>query len=228
MEFSLRQEPKESTPKKRLNGWQRIKEALFIVGLMVALFTYVALLTYNSADPSWSQTAWDGPVKNAAGAMGAWLADTLFFMFGALAYLLPLALVLGTWVFLRHRDASEPLNYTILGTRILGLVVLFLTSCSLADLNFDDFWYFSSGGVVGDVVTGMVLPLFNVLGTTLVMMFLWAAGFTLFTGISCLLSLTRWESGYWKALTGFWRKPGVKNPKFILLSTVVETMKTLR
>ncbi|WP_434359726.1 DNA translocase FtsK 4TM domain-containing protein [Parasalinivibrio latis] len=186
MEFSLRQEPKESTPKKRLNGWQRIKEALFIVGLMVALFTYVALLTYNSADPSWSQTAWDGPVKNSAGALGAWLADTLFFMFGALAYLLPAALVLGAWVFLRHRDASEPLNYTILGTRILGLVVLFLTSCSLADLNFDDFWYFSSGGVVGDVVTSMVLPLFNVLGTTLVMMFLWAAGFTLFTGISWL------------------------------------------
>ncbi|MGF1866267.1 DNA translocase FtsK 4TM domain-containing protein [Enterovibrio norvegicus] len=186
MEFSLRQEHKQTETPRRLNGRQRLKETALILALLSAVFILVSLLSYDSADPSWSQTAWDGPVQNAAGTFGAWVADTFFFSLGTLAYPLPLLLVLGGWVFFRRRGESEPLNYTILATRILGVVLLFLTSCGLADLNFDDFWYFSSGGVVGDVLSGIALPLFNILGTTLVFLFLWAAGFTLFTGISWL------------------------------------------
>ncbi|MGL5336584.1 MAG: DNA translocase FtsK 4TM domain-containing protein, partial [Enterovibrio sp.] len=53
-------------------------------------------------------------------------------------------------------------------------------------LNFDDFGYFASGGVVGDVVVTVGLPMLNDLGTTLVLLFFWAAGFTLLTGISWL------------------------------------------
>lgn len=186
MEFSLRREPKTAQPKARLDGGQRLKECGFILVLAAAVFTMVALLSFNPADPSWSQTAWHGDVHNAAGAMGAWIADSFFFSFGILAYPLPPAAILGGWVFLRRRGDNEPINYTIIGARLLGLLVLFLTSCSLADLNFDDFWHFSSGGVMGDVTNSLALPLFNVLGTTLVMLFGWAAGFTLFTGISWL------------------------------------------
>ncbi|MDF4386717.1 DNA translocase FtsK 4TM domain-containing protein, partial [Vibrio parahaemolyticus] len=61
----------------------------------------------------------------------------------------------------------------------------------LADINFDDIWYFSSGGVVGDVLSSLALPTLNVLGTTLVLLFLWGAGFTLFTGISWL-NIVEW------------------------------------
>ncbi|QIR07318.1 DNA translocase FtsK [Salinivibrio costicola] len=186
MEFSLRREPKSAQPKVRLDGAQRLKECGFILVLAAAVFVMVALLSFNPADPSWSQTAWHGDVHNAAGSLGAWVADSLFFSFGILAYPLPPAAMLGGWVFLRRRGDDEPLNYTILAARILGLFVLFLTSCSLADLNFDDFWHFSSGGVMGDVTNSLALPLLNVLGTTLVMLFCWAAGFTLFTGISWL------------------------------------------
>ncbi|EOD79218.1 Cell division protein FtsK [Grimontia indica] len=186
MEFFLRQEQKQTDTSRRLNGKQRLKESALIIALLSAVFILVSLLSYDSSDPSWSQTAWDGPVQNAAGNAGAWVADTLFFTLGTLAYPLPFLLLLGGWVFFRRRGESEPLNYTILATRILGVVLLLLTSCGLADLNFDDFWFFSSGGVVGDVLTELSMPLFNLLGTTLVFMFVWAAGFTLFTGISWL------------------------------------------
>ncbi|PSW03666.1 DNA translocase FtsK [Photobacterium lipolyticum] len=173
-------------PKARLSGGQRILESFLIIGILAAIFIMVALVSFDPADPSWSQTAWEGPVQNKAGAMGALVADTFFFAFGSLAYPLPAAIVLAAWVLFSRRKEPKSIDYTIYGTRLLGLLLLFLTSCGLADLNFDDIWYFSSGGVIGDVVSNMTLPLLNILGTTLVMMFVWAVGFTLFTGISWL------------------------------------------
>ncbi len=172
--------------RQRLTGGQRLLECLFIVGLMVAIFVSIALLSFHPADPSWSQTAWQGDINNAGGAIGALIADTLFFTFGLLAYPMPFVLVLVAWVLFRRRTAAEHPNYMILSTRLLGMLLLFVTSCGLADLNFDDIWYFSSGGVIGDVTTNLILPYFNLLGSTLILMFLWAAGFTLFTGISWL------------------------------------------
>ncbi|MCM0147431.1 DNA translocase FtsK 4TM domain-containing protein [Photobacterium galatheae] len=170
----------------RLSGGQRLLESFLIIGILAAVYLMVALVSFDPADPSWSQTAWQGPVQNKAGAFGALVADTFFFTFGSLAYPLPFVILGATWVAFRRRGEWEAPDYMIYGTRLLGLLTLFLTSCGLADLNFDDIWYFSSGGVIGDVVANLTLPLFNLLGTTLVLMFLWAVGFTLLTGISWL------------------------------------------
>jgi DNA segregation ATPase FtsK/SpoIIIE, S-DNA-T family len=177
---------KSKQPKLRLSGGQRILESFLIIGILAAIFIMVALVSFDPADPSWSQTAWEGQVQNKAGALGAFVADTFFFTLGSLAYPLPAAIILAAWVLFRHRSEPASIDYMIYGTRLLGMLLLFLTSCGLADLNFDDIWYFSSGGVIGDVVSNMTLPLLNILGTTLVLMFFWAVGFTLFTGISWL------------------------------------------
>ncbi len=174
----------EKLSQMRLSGTQRIIEGFLIISILAAIYLMVALVTFNPADPSWSQTAWDGVVQNKAGALGALVADTFFFSFGSLAYVFPaLIVLLGTYLF-RRRSKSLSHDYMVYGTRILGLLLLLLTSCGLADLNFDDIWYFSSGGVVGDVVSNISMPLLNVLGTTLVLMAIWAIGFTLFTGVS--------------------------------------------
>ncbi|AUI86302.1 cell division protein FtsK [Vibrio azureus] len=176
----------EEPQSRRLDGFQRLKECCLIVGVLSSVLLAVALFTFSPADPSWSQTAWGGQIDNAGGLFGAWLADTLFFVFGSLAYLLPFLFTAGAWVLFRKRSADESIDLMLWGTRLLGLATLILTSSGLADLNFDDIWYFSSGGVVGDVLTSLALPTLNVLGTTLVLLFLWGAGFTLFTGISWL------------------------------------------
>lgn len=180
----------EGTASPRLNGVQRLKESVLILAVLLSVFFSVALLTFNPADPSWSQTAWGGELHNAGGYIGAWIADTLFFIFGSLAYPLPLVITLITWGGLRTRD-DEPFDFMLWGTRLLGFVVILLTSCGLADINFDDLWYFSSGGVVGDVLSSLALPTFNVLGSTLIFLFLWGAGFTLLTGISWL-TIVEW------------------------------------
>lgn len=176
----------EESPSSRLNGFQRLKECCLILGVLSSVFLAIALLTFSPADPSWSQTSWGGDISNAGGQFGAWVADTLFFTFGLLAYPLPILLVAAAWVFCRKREEDEPIDLMLWGTRLLGLVVLILTSCGLADINFDDIWYFSSGGVLGDVLTSLALPTLNLLGTTLVLLFAWGAGFTLLTGISWL------------------------------------------
>ena len=168
----------------RLSGGQRIIEGFLIISILVAIYMMVALVTFNPADPSWSQTAWEGVVQNKAGSFGALVADTLFFIFGSLAYVIPIILVLLGWFVFQRRTKMLSLDYMVYGTRWLGLILLILSSCGLADLNFDDIWYFSSGGVIGDVVANISLPLLNVLGATLLLMFAWAIGFTLFTGVS--------------------------------------------
>lgn len=177
---------KESKSKPRLNGSQRLKECGLILGLLIAILMMVALFSFNPADPSWSQTAWGGTVHNAGGYIGSWLADTLFFTFGVFAYPLPFIILGASWAFFRSRDEGEGIDFLLWGTRLLGLTIMLLTSCGLADINFDDIWYFSSGGVVGDVLTSVATPALNILGSTLVFMFLWGAGFTLLTGISWL------------------------------------------
>lgn len=176
----------EEPQSSRLNGSQRLKECGLIIAVLASALLSVALLTFNPADPSWSQTSWGSDIQNAGGVIGAWVADTLFFIFGSLAYLIPPIMMVIAWVFLRKRDADDPLDFVLWGTRLLGLTVLILTSCGLADINFDDIWYFSSGGVIGDVLTSLALPTLNLLGSTLVLLFLWGAGFTLLTGISWL------------------------------------------
>lgn len=168
----------------RLSGGQRIIEGFLIISILVAIYMMVALVTFNPADPSWSQTAWEGVVQNKAGSFGALVADTLFFIFGSLAYIIPIILVSLGWFIYHRRSKILSLDYMVYGTRWLGLMLLILSSCGLADLNFDDIWYFSSGGVIGDVVANIALPLLNVLGATLLLMFSWAIGFTLFTGVS--------------------------------------------
>ncbi len=163
----------EEPQSSRLNGFQRLKECGLILGVLSSVLLATALITFSPADPSWSQTAWGGGISNAGGILGAWIADTLFFAFGLLAYPLPLLLTIAAWVFFRKRDEDEHIDLMLWGTRLLGLVILILTSCGLADINFDDIWYFSSGGVIGDVLTNLALPVLNLLGTTLVLLFLW-------------------------------------------------------
>ncbi|CAH0533117.1 hypothetical protein VST7929_00970 [Vibrio stylophorae] len=179
----------------RLTGLQRIYESVLILGWLAAIYVMIALLSFDPADPSWSQTGWHGPVHNLMGATGAFFADSFFFIFGSLAYPMPFLIALALWIAFKRRDPSERIDFVVLGTKVIGVVLLVLTSCGLADLNFDDFSHFSSGGVVGDVLSSLMLPLFNQLGTVLVLLFCWAAGFTLFSGISWLTLVDRVGSG---------------------------------
>ncbi|APQ79859.1 Cell division protein FtsK [Salmonella enterica subsp. enterica serovar Typhimurium] len=143
-----------------------------------------ALLSFNPSDPSWSQTAWHEPIHNLGGAPGAWLADTLFFIFGVMAYTIPVIIVGGCWFAWRHQSTDDYIDYFAVSLRLIGVLALILTSCGLAAINADDIWYFASGGVIGSLLSTTLQPLLHSSGGTIMLLCIWAAGLTLFTGWS--------------------------------------------
>ncbi|WP_288770048.1 DNA translocase FtsK [uncultured Escherichia sp.] len=176
-------EDKEVTLTK-LSSARRLLEALLILIVLFAVWLMAALLSFNPSDPSWSQTAWHEPIHNLGGMPGAWLADTLFFILGVMAYTIPVIIVGGCWFAWRHQSSDEYIDYFAVSLRIIGVLALILTSCGLAAINADDIWYFASGGVIGSLLSTTLQPLLHSSGGTIALLCVWAAGLTLFTGWS--------------------------------------------
>ncbi len=176
-------EDKEVTLTKLSSG-RRLLEALLILIVLFAVWLMAPLLSFNPSDPSWSQTAWHEPIHNLGGMPGAWLADTLFFIFGVMAYTIPVIIVGGCWFAWRHQSSDEYIDYFAVSLRIIGVLALILTSCGLAAINADDIWYFASGGVIGSLLSTTLQPLLHSSGGTIALLCVWAAGLTLFTGWS--------------------------------------------
>ncbi|WP_127348029.1 DNA translocase FtsK 4TM domain-containing protein [Pseudidiomarina mangrovi] len=167
-----------------MSGVQRMLEVGLILCGAFAVFLFLALASFHPADPSWSQTGYEGTIENAAGAIGAWFADGLLFSFGFVAYLIPFGLVgLGYLMFQRPHQLLE-LDWLAVGLRLIGLLLTLVGSSALASLNFADIYSFSAGGVVGDVISSSLLPYFNLIGTTLLLLTFLATGLTLVTGLS--------------------------------------------
>ncbi|MGY4108633.1 DNA translocase FtsK 4TM domain-containing protein [Aeromonas encheleia] len=213
-----------------LSGTQRIFEAVLIAITLMAAYLLLALLTYHPADPGWSQTSWQGEVKNLAGSAGAWLADITMFTFGAFSYLVPpLTVLLGWSLFWRPSRLLE-VDYLTLSVRIVGFLLTVLGMSAIASMNFNDMQNFSAGGLVGDVIASAVVPLFGGVGANLMLLCFVATGITLFTGWSWLTIVERIGAsctgtvsaiyhfpttlGRW--LTGGWRQPRFEGPDPLL------------
>ncbi|EDT3220806.1 DNA translocase FtsK [Salmonella enterica subsp. enterica serovar Javiana] len=168
----------------KLSSGRRLLEALLILIALFAVWLMAALLSFNPSDPSWSQTAWHEPIHNLGGAPGAWLADTLFFIFGVMAYTIPVIIVGGCWFAWRHQSTDDYIDYFAVSLRLIGVLALILTSCGLVAINADDIWYFASGGVIGSLLSTTLQPLLHSSGGTIMLLCIWAAGLTLFTGWS--------------------------------------------
>ena len=169
-----------------LNGVQRLLEVGLILFSSLAVFMLLALISFDPADPSWSQTGYQQQVNNYAGRGGAFVADLLLFSFGWIAYLLPFFVALmGYLLFKRFKDLLS-LDYLILGSRVFGLILTLCAATAISSMNFNDIYYFSSGGVLGDMISSSLLPYFNFIGTSLLLLCAFATGLTLLTGISWL------------------------------------------
>ena len=164
-----------------------LREAVAILVAVVAILMFIAQVTFHVSDPSWSHTGGYGQVRNAGGIFGAWFADITMFLFGYMAYVLPLGLGLIGWNAFKERNAVT-VPILIFG-RTAGLALLLITACGLADLHVfvhrgDLPIGTAGGGVLGTWVAGSMVSVINSLGATLVLLALLLGSITFVTGVS--------------------------------------------
>ncbi|WMY95264.1 MAG: DNA translocase FtsK 4TM domain-containing protein [Arsenophonus sp.] len=186
------QKNKKNKIKSSTNNYKRIiiEITLFIMGVLIFFFI-IALVSFNPSDSSWSQKTSNIATKNLAGSVGAYVVDILFISIGMLGYSIPLLMIIIFIKILKHIDKQNHIDFFILSLRFISMITLLISSCALFTLNVDDLAYFSSGGIIGSIVSNAILPLFNILGTTLMLSCIWILSLTLFIGFSWINTIEK-------------------------------------
>ena len=175
-----------------VTGMQRVLEASIVTSTLLSLYLLLSLYSFNAGDAAWTQTASGTTAKNWMGQTGAYLADILFVSIGILAYSMPFLLAgLGYLLFKAHHKLRE-IDFFTMGLRFIGFFSTSFGLLATASINFDDIHQaFSAGGIVGDMIATAMLPNFNFIGTTLLLICFIATGLTLMTGIGWMQVIDR-------------------------------------
>jgi len=167
----------------------RVTEGLLILFLFVCLYFLLSMMTYHAADPGWSFSGGDGPVANAGGRTGAWLADVFFSLFGYMAYLFPLMLGIRAWQIFRDRRHGLALDWVVLAIRFVGMALVIISGTGLAEIHSihdQSALPQGDGGIIGVAIGNNFLGAFNLLGSRLVLVTIFLFGMTVFTDLSWL------------------------------------------
>ena len=179
-----------------------LREAALFVLLAIAMFLLTALVTYHIEDPGWSHTGPREAIHNAAGVVGAWFADVLFYLMGYLAFLFPIMIAYSGWLVLRGRTDDGEIDFKILGLRWLGFFMTLVTGCALASLHFvvsPESLPLDGGGIIGRWLGDDLASVLGLLGSTLLLLAVFLAGITVFSGLSWLGVMDMIGAGMLKA-----------------------------
>ncbi|HWD30798.1 DNA translocase FtsK [Pseudomonas caricapapayae] len=173
-------------PQWRQQLHYRLKEGALIAMGALCLYLWMALLTYDQADPGFSHTSNVEQVQNAAGRAGAYFADVLFMVLGYFAYIFPLLLAIKTWQIFRERHQPWQWSGWLFSWRLIGLVFLVLSGAALAHIHFHSAASLpaSAGGALGESLGDLAKNALNVQGSTLMFIALFLFGLTVFTDLS--------------------------------------------
>src|SRR3989441_1615062 len=171
--------------------------------LVVALLTFLTLTlaTYHKTDAGWSYSGTGAMIQNKGGAVGAWLSDLLFYLFGFSAWWWVFAgiilVVTGykRMIAAHHADVDRR-HHPLLA--VPGFVVLLLASAALEALRLYRLPAIlpqQPGGAIGDVIGNGLARALGFNGATLLLIALLAIGWTLLTGMSWLKLMERVGGG---------------------------------
>ncbi len=168
------------------------REGVLWVGWALALILLWALLSYDPADPGFNSTGTGRGLSNAAGPVGAWVASFLYVLFGHPAYLFPVLLAGAGWLALKGRTEADWPSGRVIGLRIGGFLVTLAASCGLATLHFaGNGLPESAGGILGRLAGLGLASVLSFLGATLLLLAVWLAGVSMFSGVSWLAVMDR-------------------------------------
>ena len=167
---------------------KRLGEGGFMLAFAGALFVLLSLLTYQVNDPSWTHAFRSGStISNLGGAVGAYIADALYFVFGYFAYVLPICLIYVAWTVLKDLPSLKAAAKPVLLLRTVGFMLMVCGGCGLLSLEgqIDDLdSIHSAGGVIGQAVGLGWYQILNFYGATLALTTMLLVGMTWLTGIS--------------------------------------------
>ena len=180
----------------RLSGrglLRNAREVAVIILALVALFTALALFTYDPDDPGWSQSVSRDEVRNGGGIVGAYIADVLLSVFGWFSYLFPVVFAFDGWRIFRSERDDTLLSRFLPAIRVLGFALLFAGGCALAGLRLEDGAPLleqtsgaGAGGILGAALSEFLLQAFGYPGSVLLGLAIFLIGVTLYTGLSWL------------------------------------------
>ena len=175
-----------------------LRESWWLALMAVALFLLIVLWTYHKGDPGWSHSLRETGIRNAGGMVGAYLADLLLYLYGVSAYwwVLFCAALVG-WGFRRIETVAEidRCSYVVIG---IGFLVMLIASCGIEYLRLHSLKVtlpLAPGGMIGTIAGGAALKMLGFTGGTLILLLMFAAGFSLFTGLSWLTIIEKIGAG---------------------------------
>ncbi|MBD3413055.1 MAG: hypothetical protein GF421_01320 [Candidatus Aminicenantes bacterium] len=167
--MAKRKKSKKKTKKSKKQAQTRIqREISSVVLVMVAIFLLISLFSYNSSDPSWASVSTaNQKVRNYGGKVGASLSEALLQFLGLGSLVLPAAFIfLGIQSFL-------PKKKTSLLPRIGESLLICILVCPLFSMLFRQASWkgseISAGGVIGDLISSLLIRYFNHIGSLLIL-----------------------------------------------------------
>jgi S-DNA-T family DNA segregation ATPase FtsK/SpoIIIE len=175
------------------------KEAWWLFFAAIGIYLVLILASYYHDDPSWTHSASENAiVHNAGGTLGALLSDMLLYVFGFSAWWFAVFAFYAIWLVYLRLDVVAQGRKPLLFLNFFGFGLLLLSSSCLeyghvvhipATLPQD------AGGVIGNIFDTILREALGFVGSTLVLLFAMAAGFSLFTGWSWILIVEKLGSG---------------------------------
>ncbi len=166
---------------------QRLRETGMLLSFALAGYFLVAMFSYDALDPSWSHSGSNTSITNFGGAAGAWIADLLFYLFGFLAFLLPIMLIHNGMILVGTRELTAEDRYQMLVIRWSGFVLTLVSGCALSSLHFSvdpGAMPLDAGGILGQIAGNYFSQGLGFIGATVMHLALFLAGLTLFSGLS--------------------------------------------
>lgn len=165
----------------------RLKEGGFILLLAIAVFLMISLVSFSPGDPGWTVANNATSIDNLSGRAGAWFASLFLHLFGYLAFIFPLMIIYSGYLLFRERKNTLPNSFAFWSFRLFGLVFTLLLGSAISALHFVEpttVNSYSSGGILGQLISDLLVQWFNSIGATLLLLAAFFASITLFTGIS--------------------------------------------
>jgi S-DNA-T family DNA segregation ATPase FtsK/SpoIIIE len=176
-----------------------VREAWWLFFSVLGVYLALILLTYYVNDSSWfNATSSQDDIHNAGGPLGAKLSAVLLSLFGFSAWWWVVFAFYALWLVYLRLDVVGQSKKPLLFLNFLGFGMVLVASAAMEFghvVKLPATLPLNSGGMIGAVVDGLMRQSLGFVGSTLILLFTMAAGFSLFTGWSWILIIEKLGGG---------------------------------